>query len=201
MALPPQPFSSSSNTQSDPQLSESTPLMGLHLDDPLSPSKPPPGLTQIEAQIAYLMVEGLPAPRSLEQAAKDCGYRVRRVRSYLADLPAFNAYRRQLLDAPRKSEEARNLATLIQIRDDPGADRAADRTVRLKAIQVMEGTNSKAPSVTVNVNQQSNNVVAGYVIRLPASKATAIEQEWPHETGRYQCAPLSSFIVATIFAS
>ena len=46
-------------------------------------------------------------------------------------LPAFNAYRRQLLDgsgSPRK----RDIATLIQIRDDPGEDRAADRTVRPK---------------------------------------------------------------------
>ena len=87
--------------------------MGLHVDDPLSPSRPPPGLTRTEAQIAYLMVEGLPVPRSLEQAAKDCGYRVRRARSYLSDLPAFNAYRRQLLDERRNAEEARNLATLI----------------------------------------------------------------------------------------
>jgi hypothetical protein len=145
--------------------------MGLHLDDLLSPSKPPPGLTRTEAQIAYLMVHGLPVPRNLEQAAKDCGYRVRRARFYLADLPAFNAYRRQLLEGRRKSEEARNLATLIQIRDDPGEGRAADRTVRLKAIQVMEGANGKAPLVTVNVSQQSNNLVAGYVIRLPASRA------------------------------
>jgi hypothetical protein len=37
----------------------------------------------------------------------------------------------------------------------------------------MEGANSKVPSVTVNVRQQSNNLVAGYVIRLPASRAEA----------------------------
>jgi hypothetical protein len=61
--------------------------MGLHLDDALSPSKPPPGLTRTEPQIAYLMVHGLPVPRSLEQAAADCGYRVREARCYLADLP------------------------------------------------------------------------------------------------------------------
>lgn len=142
--------------------------MGLHLDDPLSPSKPPPGLTRVEAQIAYLMVEGLPVPRSLEQAAKDCGYRVRRARSYLADLPAFNAYRRQLLDERRNAEAARNLSTLIEIRDDEGDGSAADRTVRLKAIQVMEGANSKSPAVTVNVNQTSNvaAISPGYVIRL-----------------------------------
>jgi hypothetical protein len=35
----------------------------------------------------------------------------------------------------------------------------------------VEGANSKSPLVTVNVSQQSNNLVAGYVIRLPASWA------------------------------
>jgi hypothetical protein len=48
---------------------------------------------------------------------------------------------------------------LIQIRDDPGEDRAADRTVQLKLIQIMEGANSKAPAVTVNVDHTSNHLV------------------------------------------
>ena len=151
--------------------------MGLHLDDPLSPSKPPPGLTRVEAQIAYLMVEGLPVPRSLEQAAKDCGYRVRRARSYLADLPAFNAYRRQLLKERRNAEQARNLATAIAIRDDKGDGSAATKTVQLKACQFIEGPPDKA-GVTVNVNQQTTVAATspGYVIRLPAkSDQGAIE--------------------------
>jgi hypothetical protein len=71
---------------------------------------------------------------------------VRRARSYLADLPAFNAYRRQLLDGRRNAEQARNLATLIQIRDDPGDRRAADKTVQFKAIQIMEGPTKPPPS-------------------------------------------------------
>ena len=145
--------------------------MGLPVDDPLSPSKPPPGLTRVEAQMAYLMVHGLPIPRSLEQAAKDCGYRVRRARSYLADLPAFNVYRRQLLKERRESEQARNLATAIAIRDDKGDGSAATKTVQLKACQFIEGPSDKA-SVTVNVNQQTNvaAISPGYVIRLPAER-------------------------------
>jgi|HubBroStandDraft_2_1064218.scaffolds.fasta_scaffold590795_1 hypothetical protein len=144
--------------------------MGLTVDDDLSPTKPPSGLTRTEAQIAYLCVYGLPKPMTVEEAARAEGYRVKRARNYLADLPQFNAYRRALLKERRESEQARNLATLIQIRDDPGEGRAADRTVQLKAIQVMEG-NDKGPAVTVNVTQTSNNLVAGYVIRMPASRA------------------------------
>lgn len=145
--------------------------MGLPVDNELSPSKPPPGLSRTEAQIAYLCVYGLPVPRSLEQAAKDCGYRVRRARSYLADLPAFNAYRRQLLKERRESEAARNLATAIAIRDEEGDGSAATKTVQLKACQFIEGPPDKGPAVTVNVNQTSNNLVAGYVIKLPAKSS------------------------------
>jgi hypothetical protein len=50
--------------------------------------------------------------------------------------------------------------------------------VRLKAIGVIEGNEGKA-GVVVNVNQTSNvaSITPGYAIRLPASKARAIEQE------------------------
>jgi hypothetical protein len=145
--------------------------MGLAVDDDLSPTKPLSGLTRTEAQIAYLCVYGLPKPMTVEEAAKSVGYRVKRARNHLADLPQFNAYRRALLKERRDSEQARNLATAIDIRDDPGEGRAADRMVQLKAIQVIEGPTEKAPAVTVNVSQQTNNLVAGYVIRLPASRA------------------------------
>ena len=114
------------------------------------------------------MVYGLPRPLSLEEAARAEGYRLRRARSYLADLPAFNAYRRHLLKERRESEQARNLATAIAIRDDEGDGSAATKTVQLKACAFIEGPPDKGPAVTVNVNQTSNNLVAGYIIRLPA---------------------------------
>jgi hypothetical protein len=60
--------------------------------------------------------------------------------------------RRELLDGKRKAELARNLATAIAIRDDEGENLAADRTVRLKAIQVIDGKGGGG----VNVNQTSN---------------------------------------------
>jgi hypothetical protein len=74
-----------------------------------------------------------------------------------------------LLQARREAEKSRNLVTAIAIRDDPGENLAADRTVRLKAISVIEGNEGKG-GVVVNVNQTSNvaTITPGYVIRLPA---------------------------------
>jgi hypothetical protein len=91
---------------------------------------------------------------------------------HLDSLSAFSTHRRELLDGERKAELARNLETLIQIRDDPGENSAADRTVRLKAISVIEGNEGKG-GVVVNANQQTNvaTITPGYVIRLPASRA------------------------------
>jgi hypothetical protein len=157
----------------------------------LLPSKPA-ALTDDEAEIARLMVYGLPNeetilgklvnadwPLTLEQAAKFVGYRTKRARSYLDNLPEFATHRRQLLDGKRKAELARNLATLIEIRDDRGENLAADRTVRVRAVAAIEGVDQRA-SVTVNVNQQTNvaSITPGYVIRLPASRSEpAIEHE------------------------
>jgi hypothetical protein len=147
------------------------------MGDALLPTKPPDGLTRIERQIAYRMVEGLPRPLTLLEAARAEGYRLKRARTYLADLPAFNLYRAQLLKARRENEQARNLATAIEIRDDDGDGSAAIRTVRLKACQFIEGKPDGA-SVVVNVSQTSNvaAISPGYVIRLPASRAEPAEQ-------------------------
>lgn len=145
------------------------------------PQKAKP-LTDEEEEIARLMVFGLPTaefilgeqvrpnwPLDLEQAASAIGYRLKRARQYLNTKPEFRAYLRELVMGFRKSEEARGIKTAITIRDDEGDNSAATKTVRLKAIQVIEGTSDKA-SVTVNVNQQTNvaTIQPGYVIRLPA---------------------------------
>jgi hypothetical protein len=131
----------------------------------LVPSKAADGLTRIERQIAYRMVEGLPRPLTLMEAAKAEGYRLKRARTYLADLPQFNLYRAQLLKARRMNEEARNLHTAIEIRDDEGDGSAATKTVRLKAIGVIEGKPDGA-SVTVNVHTNVATISPGYVVRL-----------------------------------
>jgi hypothetical protein len=159
----------------------------------LLPTKPK-GLTDDEEEIGRLVTFGLPAdemidgklvkadwPLTLEQAARFVGYRCKKARNYLDGLPAFSTYRRELLDGRRKSEAPRNLQTLIEIRDDPGEGFAADRTVRIKAVAAIEGTDKGG--VTVNVNTQTNvaTIQPGYVIRLPAKSSVtdlpAIEQE------------------------
>ncbi len=118
--------------------------------------------------IARLMVDGLDHdnvilgatvvafwPLTLLQAARACGYPMKKARNHLADHPPFNALRRKIMDGRRKAEEARNLATLIKIRDDPGQGLAANRTVQIKAVAAIEGTDGKA-GVVLNVNQQNN---------------------------------------------
>jgi hypothetical protein len=150
----------------------------------LLPSKAQ-GLTDDEEEIARLMVYGLPHeetilgklipanwPLTLEQAAKFVGYRLKRARAYLDPNPQFRGYPGELLQQRRKAEQSRNPVTAIAIRDDEGDNSAADRTVRLKAIQVIEGSEGKGGGV-VNVNQQTNvaSITPGYVIRLPASRA------------------------------
>jgi hypothetical protein len=93
-------------------------------------------------------------------------------------LPEFSAYRPELLEGRRKSEAPRNLATLIQIRDDPGEGFAADRTVRIKAVAAIEGTDKAGVVVNVNTHNNVAQIQPGYVIRLPALKdAPAIEPE------------------------
>jgi hypothetical protein len=158
-------------------------LMRLMVDD-LVPAKPK-GLTDDEAEIGRLVTFGLPAdemidgklvkadwPLTLEQAARFVGYRCKKARSYLDPLPEFSAYRRELLEGRRKSEAPRNLATLIEIRDDPGEGFAADRTVRIKAVAAIEGTDKGG--VVVNVNTQTNvaQITPGYVIRIPVLPRT-----------------------------
>ena len=137
----------------------------------LEPARPE-GLTKAEAQIAYLTVYGLPRPKTLEEAAKAVGYRLKRARAILDHKPEFQAYRARLLKERRESETARNLATAIAIRDDEGDGSAATKTVQLKACAFIEGPPDKG-GVVVNVNQQTNvaAISPGYVIKLPAKSS------------------------------
>jgi hypothetical protein len=77
----------------------------------LVPSKPK-GLSDDEAEIGRLTVFGLPGdetidgklvkahwPLTLEQAARFVGYRCKKARNYLDNLPEFVGYRRELLEA------------------------------------------------------------------------------------------------------
>jgi hypothetical protein len=132
-----------------------------------------------------LMVHGLPSdevildtpvkagwPLTLEQAAKFCGYRLKKARAHLDPSPDFRGYCRKLLEARRESEAARNMAVAVEIRDDVGDGTAATKTVRIKAASFIQGDDK--PGVVVNVNTQTNvsQITPGYIIRLPAGTPT-----------------------------
>jgi hypothetical protein len=138
---------------------------------------PVKGLTAVEAEIARLMIEGLDYDEViLGEAVRRTGRsRLCRRRGRSAtnlgrratSLPiaASSTSCGRLFKERRESEQARNLATAIEIRDNEGA---ATKTVRLKAAAFIEG--NEKPGVTVNVNTQTNvaAITPGYVIRLPA---------------------------------
>lgn len=122
-------------------------------------------------------------PLTVRQAAKFLGKRVSGCRDMSQEIP-FKDLMREKLIALRNGERARNLARAVAIRDNPGEGLAADRTVQLKAIGVIEGTEGKA-GVVVNVNQQNNTIGAinpGYVIRLPSLSASPVAPAIAHDS-------------------
>jgi hypothetical protein len=97
------------------------------------------------------------------------GHPMKKARNHLGDHPLFNALRRRIMLGRRKAEEARNLATAIKIRDDEGDESAATKTVRLKAIQVIEAPERQGKR-RCEREPADERSTPGYVIRLPALK-------------------------------
>jgi hypothetical protein len=112
-------------------------------------------------------------PLTLRQAARQLGVRLRAARA-VSDTALFQAAFSRALLSLRRSEGPKNLHTAILIRDDQGDGSAATKTVRLKAIDSIEGKSSSGTHVQVNVAQQTN-LTPGYVIRLPATVAPVID--------------------------
>ena len=112
----------------------------------------------------------LPAgePFTIEQAARFLKLGVKTARRAIAT-NALASKLNEALFARRSSERPRILQTQIQIRDYEGDRSPARDTVRLKACDAIEGKSSSGTSVNVNVNQ-STNLTAGYVIKLPAAQ-------------------------------
>jgi hypothetical protein len=113
-------------------------------------------------------------PMTLRQAARAAGVRLRQARE-VSDTELFAKALNRAVQARRNSERPRNLAVAIGIRDEVGDKSAATKTVRLKAIDSIEGKPSSGTNVQVNVNQNTH-LAAGYVIRLPA-RPPAIDGE------------------------
>jgi hypothetical protein len=118
---------------------------------------------------------------TLRQAALHNHVRLRQAR-LVAESQQFATALYNANRARRHSEAPSNLQAAIDIRDNKGDGSPARDTVRLKAIDSIEGKSSSGTNVNVNVNQ-STNLTAGYVIRLPATQPanpTTIE----HDTER-----------------
>ena len=131
----------------------------------LVPSKPS-ALTDEEEEIARLMVYGLPHeevilgkvvkpdwPLTLEQAAKFVGYRLKRARTYLDDMPAFSTHRRELLAGKRSAELPRNLMTAIETAMIPAKTARPIGRCGSRRSASSRATKARAPSSSMSTKQ------------------------------------------------
>ena len=103
-------------------------------------------------------------PLGLLEAAELLRIRKRNARE-LMTLPIFQREYNAELQRYRDGERAASLRTLVEVRDEPGQNKAADRKVRMQASQVLLGeTGGAGASVTVNVGGMP--LVAGVVIDM-----------------------------------
>jgi hypothetical protein len=107
---------------------------------------------------------------TLRQAALHHGCKLRQAR-LIAESQQFATALYNANRVRRATESPNNVQTAIDIRDNKGDGSPARDTVRLKAIDSIEGKSSSGTNVQVNVNQQTH-LTAGYVIRLPATQPT-----------------------------
>lgn len=108
-----------------------------------------------------LMIEG----EELPEAAKQAGLRVKRARLIISDPAVRKHYFRQM-EVLNESERARNILLRRTIRNRglaPDAPAALTK-VALEAARQLDGDDQQG-GITINGGQ---NVIAGYVIKLPA---------------------------------
>ena len=101
-------------------------------------------------------------PLSLIEAADMLRIKRRNARE-LSTYPIYKHAYEQELQRYRDGERAANLRTLVEVRDDPGLGKAADRKVRLQAAALLNGEVGHGTNVTVNVG--GPQLVAGVVIQ------------------------------------
>ncbi len=126
-------------------------------------------------------------PMSIEQAADLCRIR-RRFARWLFEQTAFKRAYASGLEAIRNGYRVKALQTQGEIMQDAGDGSAAFAAVRLKAATALLGDESKASTnVNLTLNQNTVNLTAGVVVRLPADapksplELTAIAEEAPLE--------------------
>ncbi|TCR64680.1 hypothetical protein [Bosea sp. BK604] len=109
-------------------------------------------------------IELIVAGEKFDDAAKTAGLRLKRARMIMSD-PAIRRHYFRQMEVVSESERARNIRLRRTLRDrGMEADApAALAKVALEAARQLDGDDRQA-SITIN---GSNNVIAGYVVRLP----------------------------------
>ena len=114
-------------------------------------------------------------PLTVDECALVLGMRLRAVR-WLSAQPLFQAELARAMRSFRNGQQPASWRKLVELRDDPGQGKAADRKVQLAAALALIGETGEGSKVNVTVNNQVNTAVqlnAGIVIRLPATAPAA----------------------------
>jgi hypothetical protein len=115
---------------------------------------------------------GVDVPLDFTTAADAARVRRRAARRAIVD-PLFRAELARQLKSFRESLAPEAVRTIAAIMEDAGENSAADRTVRLKASTTLLGENASAGGsgtrVEINLGGDGQRLVAGVVVRLPAS--------------------------------
>ena len=143
--------------------------------------KPNAALSPRHALLAHYMVNGCPhdgvtklvdqhgvplqmdKPLSLVQAADVLRIK-RRAARHISGSNQFQHLMRKLLAELRNGEAAASIHTIIDVRDDPGENKAADRKVRMQAAQSLLGESQSGTQVNVQINN-GNATAPGYIIQ------------------------------------
>ena len=130
---------------------------------PLTPPKDGRSVLSIDRvkRFADLLIEG----EKFEEAARTAGLRLTRARR-LMRYPEFRKHYFNQIEVINESERARNIRLRRVVRDRAMEDDAPAALVKvgLEAARQLDG-DEKQGGLTIN---GGNNVIAGYVIRLPA---------------------------------
>ena len=122
-------------------------------------------ISEVGEPVIALVSPDVGEPLTLIEAADLLRIRRRNARE-LHGLPIFQKHYNAALEAYRNGERAASLRTMVEVRDAPGLDKAADRKVRLTAAAMIMGeAGNSAANVTIH-NTIGVQQVAGMVIDL-----------------------------------
>jgi hypothetical protein len=131
-------------------------------------------LSQLHVSLCEMMVYGTDSskakylkkpinePLSLEDAADVLGIRRRNARQVFGT-PKFQALYAKLVGAMRSGAHAKMVRNMIDIANNPGERKAADRSVQLKAAKAVLGEQDQALNVNVAVQNTVEGPRLGYV--------------------------------------